>query len=220
MSRMCGFLILLGLAVPGRGDEKPQPEKVKLPGVLVELKTRTQVDQEARQALVEFMAGNSAQGGLDLGKMDAAKKKQFEEISKKLKTIDQDNTRWLTQVVDKHGWLGVSQVGKEGAGLAWLLVQHADLDPKFQRRCLDLMTALPKEEVSQKNLAYLTDRVLLAEGKKQKYGTQFTSQGGEMKPSPIEDEAKVDERRKEMGLPPLAEYAEILRKQYGGKAGK
>ena len=67
---------------------------------------------------------------------------------------------------------------------AWLLVQHADADVKFQRRCLDLMARLPKGEVSISNLAYLTDRVLLAEGKKQLYGTQFTSVDGKWQPGP------------------------------------
>jgi hypothetical protein len=52
----------------------------------------------------------------------------------------------------------------------------------------------------------LTDRVLLAEGKKQVYGTQFTLVNGKCKPRPLEDEANVDQRRKEVGLRPLAEY--------------
>jgi hypothetical protein len=30
--------------------------------------------------------------------------------------------------------------------------------------------------------------------------------GGKAEPAPIEDEANVDRRRKEVGLPPLAEY--------------
>ena len=66
-----------------------------------------------------------------------------------------------------------------------------------------------------KNLALLTDRVLLAEGKKQLYGTQFTFVNGKLKPHPIQDEANVDKRRAEAGLPPLAEYAKMLEKVYG-----
>jgi hypothetical protein len=31
-------------------------------------------------------------------------------------------------------------VGEDGAHAAWLLAQHADRDPAFQRRCLDLLT--------------------------------------------------------------------------------
>ncbi|MCP4246955.1 MAG: hypothetical protein GY778_07885, partial [bacterium] len=55
-------------------------------------------------------------------------------------------------------------------------------------------------------LAYLTDRVLVQEGKPQRYGTQFFAKDGVFKLNPIEDEAYVDARRKEVGLGPLAEY--------------
>jgi Family of unknown function (DUF6624) len=82
------------------------------------------------------------------------------------------------------------------------------------------MTNLPKDEVSQSNLAYLTDRVLLAEGKEQRYGTQCTAIDGKWKPRPLEDEANVDKRRADVGLPPLAEYLKLIEQQYGGNAKK
>ena len=47
--------------------------------------------------------------------------------------VDADNTAWLCGVVDHHGWPGASLVGEDGAQAAWLLVQHADQDPGFQR---------------------------------------------------------------------------------------
>jgi hypothetical protein len=68
------------------------------------------------------------------------------------------------------------------------------------------MAKVPRDEISLRDVAYLTDRVLLAEGKKQVYGTQFTLVDGKCKPRPLEDEANVDERRKKVGLPPLAQH--------------
>jgi hypothetical protein len=91
------------------------------------------------------------------------------------------------------------------------LVQHPDIDAAFQKRCLALMTEAPPWEVSAKNIAYLTDRVLVNEGREQIYGTQLA---GDVTPPPIEDEANVDVRRKEAGLPPLAEYVEAARAGY------
>ena len=111
-------------------------------------------------------------------------------------------------------------MGDDGANAAWLLVQHADADPKFQRRCLDLMTQLPGDQVPKTKVAYLTDRVLLAEGKKQIYGTQFTQQDGKWAPRPLEDEKNVEQRRAEAGLPPLDEYIRQLEKTYGPAAAK
>jgi len=129
--------------------------------------------------------------------------------------IDSENTAWMKQVVEKHGWPGRAMVGGDGAQAAWLLVQHADHDPAFQRRCLDLLTqALVKGDVTAVQVAYLTDRVLLAEGKPQVYGTQFETVNGKLQPRPIENEAEVDQRRAKMGLEPLAVYAKQMQSLY------
>jgi hypothetical protein len=54
-------------------------------------------------------------------------------------TVDADNLAWLKEVVAEVGWPGQSMVGEDGAHAAWLLAQHADQDPAFQRRCLELL---------------------------------------------------------------------------------
>jgi hypothetical protein len=77
--------------------------------------------------------------------------------------VDQDNTRWLKGVVAWYGWPTRSMVGDDGAAAAWLLVQHADHDRAFQRRCLVLMQALPADQTSPEHIAYLADRVRSAE---------------------------------------------------------
>ena len=60
------------------------------------------------------------------------------------------------------------------ADAAWLMAQHAIHDPEFQRECLGLLeAAVWQGEASPRNLAYLTDRVLVHEGRPQRYGTQF-----------------------------------------------
>jgi hypothetical protein len=48
--------------------------------------------------------------------------------------VDQDNTRWLADVVSARGWPGWKLVGEDGAAAAWLLAQHADRDPAWQHR--------------------------------------------------------------------------------------
>jgi hypothetical protein len=58
----------------------------------------------------------------------------------------------------------------------------------------------------------------VADKHKQVYGTQFHEVGGKMEPYPIEDEANVDKRRKEVGLPPLAEYRKLIEEMYKPKA--
>ena len=71
---------------------------------------------------------------------------------------------------------------------AWLLVQHADRDRPFQKQCLELLReAVAKKEASGKDLADLTDRVLVGEGKNQIYGTQFITKDGKTTAQPMED---------------------------------
>jgi hypothetical protein len=144
--------------------------------------------------------------------------KEWEVLTAAIKSADDDNLSWLKSIVTEFGWPTRTMVGEDGAHAAWLLVQHADADPKFQRRCVDLILRLPKQEYSQTDAAYLTDRVLLAEGKAQLYGTQFTMSAGKAQPRPIEDEAHVDQRRASVGLGPLAAYAKELEELFRGKA--
>ena len=126
--------------------------------------------------------------------------------------IDADNTAFMKKVIDKHGWPGKSLVGADGALAAFLLVQHASTDPAFQERCLALIRkAVEQGEARGADMALLTDRVLVHAGKPQRYGSQFHTVDGQSVPFPIEDEANVDARRKEVGLGPLAEYAKLMR---------
>ncbi|MEQ4304715.1 DUF6624 domain-containing protein [Plantactinospora sp. B6F1] len=137
------------------------------------------------------------------------------EVRARIEAVDVDNTAWLAALLDRHGWPRRSEVGEEASVAAWLLAQHADLDPGFQRRCLSLLAeAVRAGEAEPAHLAYLTDRTRLAEGRPQLYGTQFwygPDGEGDLQPRPIEDPAGVDARRRDVGLEPLAEYARQLR---------
>lgn len=132
--------------------------------------------------------------------------------------IDRENTAELRGIIQQFGWPGRSLVGQRGAHAAWMIIQHADEDPAFQKECLKRMEAAPDGEVSPEDVAFLTDRLLVADGKKQRYGTQFAQVGRQFVPLPIADEANVDARRKAAGLPPLAEYAKQVTELYGPPA--
>jgi hypothetical protein len=73
-----------------------------------------------------------------------------------------------------------------------------------------MTTAAGQGKASRTDLAYLTDRVLLAEGEPQEYGTQAMVRDGRYAPRNLRDPGGVDERRASAGLPPLAEYLEHM----------
>ncbi|MFF3989909.1 DUF6624 domain-containing protein [Streptomyces sp. NPDC001797] len=131
-----------------------------------------------------------------------------------MRRIDADNTAWLEQVISQRGWPGIALVGERGADAAWLLAQHADLDPAFQRRALELLkAAVEAGDALPRHLAYLTDRVLVAAGEPQVYGTQYTDDGdgSNLRLQPVADPDRLDERRAAIGLEPAAEYDRRMR---------
>jgi uncharacterized protein DUF6624 len=131
-------------------------------------------------------------------------------------SVDADNLPWLRQVVADFGWPGRSLVGADGAHAAWLLAQHADADPAFQHQCLDLLApAAAAGEATGAELAYLTDRVLLAEGRPQEYGTQAVARDGHWVPRRLRDPGAVDERRAAVSLGPIAGYLDGIAADYG-----
>lgn len=157
----------------------------------VELLNRSQKDQDMRNKTIE-------QG---MSQWDSS--------------IDEENTAYLETIVETSGWPTISAIGPEASQAAWLLVQHADHRPDFQAHCLELMKALPEGEVSPRNIAYLEDRVRVARGEPQLYGTQFYKTDGPLRPQPIEDEAHLEERRAAMGLESFEANKQRVIKLYG-----
>jgi hypothetical protein len=130
--------------------------------------------------------------------------------------IDDENAVWLREVVAKFGWPGRSLVGDDGAHAAWLLAQHADRDPALQRHCLALLEqAVEGLEAEPSDLAFLTDRVRLASGQNQIYGTQMSPHEGRFAARRLADPERVDERRASVGLEPLNDYLNRALELYG-----
>ena len=125
--------------------------------------------------------------------------------------VDCDDTEWLAARLREIGWFDIPTYGKEADGNAWLLVQHADRSPEFQRETLKLLQSLGPGKTNQKNIAFLEDRIAVAQGRPQRYGTQFKcAADGAISPHEIDDPEGVDARRATVGLPPVAEYARLV----------
>jgi hypothetical protein len=123
-----------------------------------------------------------------------------EQIARLIR-IDDDNTAWLEQVVNAVGRPGRSAVTDEGAHAAWLIAQHADRYPALQQNWLALLEiAVADGEASPADLAFLTDRVLLARGEMQLYGTQINALNGRFVACRLLAPETVDQRRASVGL--------------------
>ena len=176
----------------------PPVNKVTRPALQRELLLRVERDQVARRSLMNGVVP------------------QADPRLTELAHVDADNLHRLKQIIHQDGFPTPEMVGFNGVQAAFLLTQHADSDPAFQARMLRIITRrVRRGELDAQNFALLTDRVLVHQGKPQRYGTQFFESGGAMKPQPIEDPLQVDQRRAALGLGSMADYACTLRVMYG-----
>ncbi|MBB5610645.1 MULTISPECIES: DUF6624 domain-containing protein [unclassified Janthinobacterium] len=130
--------------------------------------------------------------------------------------IDVANMKRLAEIIDAYGWPGLRFAGA-ASQTAFLVLQHAD--HASQRKYLpQLHDAVQRHDALGSALALLEDRLLVADGKPQRYGSQLST--NPLRFDPIEDEARVDERRRSIGLEPLADYAKRFGLSYAPEKAK
>jgi hypothetical protein len=151
-----------------------------------------EADQAERERFGEAMAANDTAYLLRLLRADSAR------------------TRRLQEIIARHGWPRVARVGKDAVQGAFLVVQHSPIH-EFQREILPQLEVIAKTgEIPAGEVALLTDRVLVNQGKPQRYGNSFLFVNGRLVPHPVENMARLDELRASVGLPPIAEYIRLL----------
>ncbi|MBR9833060.1 hypothetical protein GYB57_13005 [bacterium] len=120
--------------------------------------------------------------------------------------INDENLDRLEEIIAENGWPKRSAVGSSAAQTVFLIIQHADLET--QKKYLPAMKeAANEKEASWSSLALLIDRIEMREGRPQIYGSQISrDQEGNYKVFEMIEPEYVNQRRKEVGLPPLENY--------------
>ena len=214
---LAGVVALGGLVALGAGSgcassgETDASWAVPHPEVRQQLLDWRAKDQAGRRKLIALM--RAAPAG-ETASPERAEERR--ELALEVMQIDREATAYLKGVVDEHGWPTRTMVGVDGASAAWILAQHADRDPEFQARALELMRPLVAQgEAAPDEFALRTDRVLLARGEKQVYGTQFApDENGVRRPRPVSEPEGLNERRRSMGLDSIEKYARSLGRSY------
>jgi hypothetical protein len=184
---------------PSEAKKDPEPlafgkpetvpaERVKL--IKAELAKRLQTDQGVRT------------GTIDVAKMHS---------------VDAENTAWLKSQVTELGWIDCRRFGVEASNSAFLIVQHSEDLPLMIAALPEIEKDAKAKLVDAQGYTLLYDRTELYLGRKQRYGTQISIEDGRLVVLPLQDRAKVEEFRKEVGLFPLATYLEMVKKQVGNK---
>jgi len=104
----------------------------------------------------------------------------------------------LKTIVASHGWPGARFAGPELSQNAFTVLMRTP-EKELEALLPALREAQAQNDVPGSQLAQAEDRLRVAKGQPQRYGTQLASG----KPVVIEDEGALEIRRKMMGLPPM-----------------
>lgn len=113
--------------------------------------------------------------------------------------LNAENVQTLVDMVPAEGWFSTAIYGERAATGAFMIVQHADT--ALQKRFLPAIEAMAgRGEASKSFYAMMYDRVAVAEGRPQRWGTQMQCVNGRMQPFPTEDPEQLEARRAPMGF--------------------
>lgn len=126
----------------------------------------------------------------------------------RLDEVERANAARLSAWMTACGWPRRSTEGAQAASGAWLVAQGRAEDLAFQRQVVhQLELAVLDGEAAAMHLAAASDRLAVREGRPQRYGTQLRQVDAcTWDYYLLDDRARVEARRKRLGLPSLDEH--------------
>jgi len=121
--------------------------------------------------------------------------------------LNAENLIEMNRLLAQYGWPKYSDVGNLAADAPLLVINHHESE-EFRMKYLDQVKEVCLAgEGSCMEYAKIHDRILVNTDRPQTFGMQFKfNSSGDLEPFPIENPETVDQRRKEIGLEPLAVY--------------
>ena len=135
-------------------------------------------------------------------------------VASNLAAIDAVLTKQLKDIVTRYSWPTIAMVGPDASKAATLLLGHTT-DLAWRKSLLPQLTTLADQrQIDPAQLAIVIDKQLVAEGKPQRYGTQFKMVDGQMAMISVEDPGGLDGLRRRALLPTMDEYKATLAAMY------
>ena len=196
MNKIYGILILAILII-GCKEDKQQKQLTS---------NQTKFNQELAKELRRIAEIDQIAAYIPQGEYKKLTQEEWNEFKDSVFTTHQKR---IEEIFNEYGFVGYDLVGEKGSQDFWLVVQHSDHNPEFQKKVLEKM----KQEVEQgnadsKSYALLVDRVKLNTGQRQIYGTQvdYNFKLAQAYPKKLADSLNVNQRRKSVGLEPIEVY--------------
>jgi hypothetical protein len=128
--------------------------------------------------------------------------------------VDSLNVVNLKRIIEHNGFPRLEQVGVDAMRGVFIIIQHADRFPEWQKSQLgNIKKAADLREIDPEKFAYLYDRICINSGKKQLYGTQFKKVDYSKGIATIQDTENLSglsKRRMELEMMPLPMYKRLM----------
>ncbi|HEX6333228.1 MAG TPA: DUF6624 domain-containing protein [Flavisolibacter sp.] len=110
------------------------------------------------------------------------------------------NLRVVSGIIDRHGWLGVQDIGLKASMTMFMVLQHAD--PATQEKYYPMLEeAFHRKKLLPSQYAMITDRIELRHKRPQRYGSQLQAVRGDTTYLwPLLQPDSVDAWRKSIGM--------------------
>ncbi len=144
----------------------------------------------------EFTAHNKSL--TDSLNMNLRNPEKYRVFKKELALKDSLSFAGIDQILDIYGYPGKTIAG-DASPIPFYILGFAPLQLK-EKHLGKLLMAATRDDISMKSLAFFIDKLRLAKGEKQLYGTQYYLKKDTYILYPVEDEAHLKERRASMGL--------------------
>lgn len=128
--------------------------------------------------------------------------------------VDHQNMTIVASAIENCGVSKIKKLPKEDLEAIFFIVQHSDL--KYMKKYVSMLKELAEDgKIGMNAIAAMQDRILMLEGKPQRYGTQMTMNyvAEKLEVYYLENPEYVNKRRTEVGLGPLEDYV----KQFGAE---
>lgn len=130
----------------------------------------------------------------------------FDALFAPMKKVDAMNQERLEKIVAECGWPSADNFGVSAVRTAFLVVQHASIEVQ-KKYFVNIEQNFKQGHLAKPNFAMLVDRMLMREGKEQRYGTQSQiSKDGVKTLFPVEDPENLNARRIAMDMEPNAGF--------------
>ena len=131
--------------------------------------------------------------------------KEAQLVKKEIERKDSINLAIVTDILEKHGWLGRNVVGFIGNYTLALIIQFAPIQTQDKFMPI-IQEAFKNKNIEAYDYTLILDKVALRHGQKQLYGNVVVNIGNKNYVGPIENVEQLDKRRADLGLKPMNAY--------------